>query len=438
MNFGFVYIATNESFANLQKIGFTSRNPSERMSELDSTGVPTPFKISYLICLKDPYSFEQLIHEKLSDYRKRDNREFFEIKLNDAINALKELISEHNIEIKFEEYDEEVSLNSNNNKSSHEYIDKYNRNEKNKDELQTHGIDDEWLRRENIKKLVDSDQVDTAILEVLTRFDPKEIAEYYFNFIRYGFGSVEIFSYSYEYNEEDEEDKKTVESLKLHFLSLYQIYELKTKISGVDSIEKEMAKWLPLIFNHIENDANPDNRSHSLYIKLRSLFDIFDFLMLPKLQFEVFKRFSELMPKTNFIFQYNYARMLYILGNTEEAIKNLNWYMLLSTKEVDFKYFEQAVPMCKLYVSIMTEQGTIQNKETKDYLVDFCENLIRNYEKSKPNISKSKSDYFENRTIPDLKNFILGEYGDIHIHKDPGKYLKIPLSPMPAIFYKKK
>ena len=56
MNFGFVYIATNESFANLQKIGFTSRNPSERMSELDSTGVPTPFKISYLICLKDPYT----------------------------------------------------------------------------------------------------------------------------------------------------------------------------------------------------------------------------------------------------------------------------------------------------------------------------------------------------------------------------------------------
>jgi hypothetical protein len=439
MNFGFVYIATNESFKNLQKIGFTSRNPTERMSELDSTGVPTPFKISYLVCLKDPFRFEQIIHEKLSEFRKRDSREFFEIKLTDAINVLKELISEHNIEIKFEEFDEDAFQISNIDKNTpHEYIDKYNHNEKNKDELQTRGIDDEWLRRENIKKLVNSDQVDTSILEVLTRFDPKEIAEYYFNFIRYGVGSVEIFSDSYGYNEEDEEDKKSVESLKLHFLSLYQVYELKTKISGVDSIENEMAKWLPFIFNYFENTASSDNRSHSLYMKLRSLFDVFDFLLLQKLQFEVFRKFSELMPKTNFIFQYNYARMLYILGNTDEAIKNLNWYMLLSEKECDFKNFEQAVPICKLYVSIMTEQETIQNKETKDFLVSFCENLIRNYENSKSSISKSYADYFEKRTIPILRNFILGQYGDIKIYKDPGKYLKIPLSPMPAIFYKKK
>jgi hypothetical protein len=112
--------------------------------------------------------------------------------------------------------------------------------------------------------------------------------------------------------------------------------------------------------------------------------------------------------------------------------------MLLSEKECDFKNFEQAVPICKLYVSIMTEQETIQNKETKDFLVSFCENLIRNYENSKSSISKSYADYFEKRTIPILRNFILGQYGDIKIYKDPGKYLKIPLSPMPAIFYKKK
>jgi len=434
MNFGFVYIATNESFKNLQKIGFTSRNPSERISELDSTGVPTPFKISYLVCLNNPYKFEQIIHEKLNQYRKRDNREFFEINLIDAINTLKDLISEHNIEIKFEEFDQDISLNKNITKNNrHEDIDNYYYSE-DKDELRINGIDDEWLRRDNLKKLVNSNQVDTAMLDVLTRFDPKEIAEFYFYFIRYCDSGVWIFSDSYGFNEDDEDDKKNAQSKKINFLSLYQTYELKTKISGVDLIEKEFKKWLPLIFNYFENKK----RTYSSYMMdFRSLFDIFDFLMLPKLQVEVFSKFSAIAQKTNFIYQYNYARMLFILGNTEGAIKNLEWFMLLSLKEVDLDNLEHSLSMCNLFVAIKSEQGTIQNKETENFLVNFCKHLINYLEDNKSSINKTRLDYYQNRIIPILNKFITGNYGDIKTYKDAGKYLKVPLTPFPSAWYKK-
>lgn len=415
MNFGFVYIATNESFANLKKIGFTSRNPSERISELDSTGVPTPFRISYLVCLKNPFRFEQVIHERLSQYRKRDNREFFEITLIDAINTIKDLISENNIEIKFEEFDQDISLDENTNENNpHEYIDNYKYSD-GKDELTTIGIDDEWLRRDNLKKLIDSDQVDTALLEVLTRFDPKEIAEFYFYFIRYGIGNLEIFTDSIGYGEEYEKSRE------LDFLSLYQIYDLKVKISGVDLLEKELKKWLPLILNYFEHKNNPYGSYSGL---LESLFDIFDFLMLPKLQFEVFSKFSAISPKTNSCYQYRYTRMLFILGNTEKAIKNLERFMLLSFKEVDLSY-SCYVAICKLFIAIKSEQGTLRSKETENFLVNFCKNLINYFENNKSNIDKTELNYFEKRIIPNLNNFISGNYGDIKNYKDSSKYLRV-------------
>lgn len=76
---GFVYVLRNDSFPDLIKIGHTTRTVEERVRELNTTGVPTPFTIlqSWIV----PYSFgaEQVIHKMCGKYRNSSNREFFNI-----------------------------------------------------------------------------------------------------------------------------------------------------------------------------------------------------------------------------------------------------------------------------------------------------------------------------------------------------------------------
>ena len=45
---GFIYIMSNPAFPNLLKIGKTSKDPtSNRINELNTTGVPYPFRCEY-------------------------------------------------------------------------------------------------------------------------------------------------------------------------------------------------------------------------------------------------------------------------------------------------------------------------------------------------------------------------------------------------------
>jgi len=105
-NFSFLYIASNQSLEGIVKIGFTRRNPSERMLELDTTGVPTPFDISFVACLEDAKNLESLVHQYLADCRIRNEREFFKINLREAINAVMAVVDINNIEIFFHKTDE--------------------------------------------------------------------------------------------------------------------------------------------------------------------------------------------------------------------------------------------------------------------------------------------------------------------------------------------
>ena len=91
---GFVYILTNPSYKdNIIKIGFTT-NLKNRLAQLDRTGVPTPFDPYMTVQTVKYKELEKVIHhelDKLTDFRTRDNREFFEIDPIDAADLLKNL-----------------------------------------------------------------------------------------------------------------------------------------------------------------------------------------------------------------------------------------------------------------------------------------------------------------------------------------------------------
>ena len=86
---GYVYILTNPSFKeDWVKIGKSSRPVNVRSKELDNTAVPLPFEIFATMKTVKFNEAEKLIHryiERFTNLRIRDNREFFNVKPEDAL-----------------------------------------------------------------------------------------------------------------------------------------------------------------------------------------------------------------------------------------------------------------------------------------------------------------------------------------------------------------
>lgn len=72
----------------LLKIGTTTNTPNERMSELHSTGVPTPFQLELSIKVTNGFDAEKISHNALANYRVAKNREFFRIGVEKAIEII--------------------------------------------------------------------------------------------------------------------------------------------------------------------------------------------------------------------------------------------------------------------------------------------------------------------------------------------------------------
>ena len=76
----YVYIFSNELYPDdLLKIGWTKRHPSLRARDLQTSGVPTPFTVEYVIITSNGRNLEKEIHSHLDQYRVSKNREFFKI-----------------------------------------------------------------------------------------------------------------------------------------------------------------------------------------------------------------------------------------------------------------------------------------------------------------------------------------------------------------------
>lgn len=89
---GWVYILTNPSFReDWVKIGKSSRPVDVRSKELDNTAVPLPFEIFATLKTAKYEIVERKIHkaiDRLTDLRIRQNREFFNIKPQLALEIL--------------------------------------------------------------------------------------------------------------------------------------------------------------------------------------------------------------------------------------------------------------------------------------------------------------------------------------------------------------
>ena len=92
---GYVYILTNPSFReDWVKIGKSSRPVDVRSKELDNTAVPLPFEIFATMKTKKYNEAEKLVHryiERFTDLRIRNNREFFNVKPEEALEIFYEV-----------------------------------------------------------------------------------------------------------------------------------------------------------------------------------------------------------------------------------------------------------------------------------------------------------------------------------------------------------
>ena len=94
---GYVYILTNPSFReDWVKIGKSSRPVNVRSKELDNTAVPLPFEIYATLKTIKYGEVEKLVHktiDRLTDLRIRQNREFFNVRPDVALDILKDIAS---------------------------------------------------------------------------------------------------------------------------------------------------------------------------------------------------------------------------------------------------------------------------------------------------------------------------------------------------------
>jgi hypothetical protein len=93
----YIYILSNPSMRGLIKVGKTTTHPSQRMSELHSTGVPTPFELEFSAMVMDCQYSETAAHRALSRYRVSDNREFFKVSVKKALELILPEIGEYRI-----------------------------------------------------------------------------------------------------------------------------------------------------------------------------------------------------------------------------------------------------------------------------------------------------------------------------------------------------
>lgn len=94
---GYVYILTNPSFKeDWVKIGKSSRPVDVRSKELDNTAVPLPFEIFATMKTAKYNEAEKLVHryiERFTNLRIRNNREFFNVKPEEALDIFREVAS---------------------------------------------------------------------------------------------------------------------------------------------------------------------------------------------------------------------------------------------------------------------------------------------------------------------------------------------------------
>jgi hypothetical protein len=89
---GYVYVLSNPAMPGVVKIGKTTTSVQQRMRELNTTGIPTPFELELSIHVENCHDAELRSHRALKHCRKNSGREFFKISPKNAITTILEII----------------------------------------------------------------------------------------------------------------------------------------------------------------------------------------------------------------------------------------------------------------------------------------------------------------------------------------------------------
>lgn len=97
---GILYFLTNQSMPGLVKIGHTTAGLEERLQQLASTGVPSPFEVAATFSVRNSQECEAAVHKQLKAYCSNPKREFFsagvDVLLKEAIDAIAPFIEASN------------------------------------------------------------------------------------------------------------------------------------------------------------------------------------------------------------------------------------------------------------------------------------------------------------------------------------------------------
>lgn len=87
-----VYVLTNRTMPNLVKIGYTDKTPDKRAEQVSrGTGVPVKFNVEYAFKCFNAHALEIELHKYLKDYRVNNDREFFQMSVVQAKEAILEI-----------------------------------------------------------------------------------------------------------------------------------------------------------------------------------------------------------------------------------------------------------------------------------------------------------------------------------------------------------
>ena len=84
-----IYILSNPTIPDALKIGYTNLSPELRAKQISSsTGVVVPFKVEWAFRCFDGSLMENEVHIALKEYRISNQREFFQVDLEEAKNII--------------------------------------------------------------------------------------------------------------------------------------------------------------------------------------------------------------------------------------------------------------------------------------------------------------------------------------------------------------
>lgn len=100
---GWVYVISNQAMPGVVKVGYSTKDPELRASELNNTGAPHPYVVEYEALVEQPRYIEQRVHRRLFEHR--EGREWFRCTPEFAVSVIQEVIGSGTITESFKRAD---------------------------------------------------------------------------------------------------------------------------------------------------------------------------------------------------------------------------------------------------------------------------------------------------------------------------------------------